>query len=177
MHDIVPWTPAADWVFKRIMVNWLGNRKADYKERDFRQGVPASKDVVTLCGRCVFTNQLGNIMYGFMAQHFGLVGDARAYGYGKPPVYMKALGLKGPDKPWTARGEAYRETAFDIGVALGKRKELTAKVLEGLMKRHVQNPIDQGTSGFTPSTIKYTGAQTDLRSPSLVDPSGRRPKR
>jgi RHS repeat-associated protein len=89
----------------------------DYKYRNF-SGSTNEPNTITLCGKCLPKDQLGNIMYGIIAQELDLVEAARNYGHGHGPgtwIY------NGPKTPW---GKArFKETGFDLGVLLESQFE------------------------------------------------------
>jgi len=155
---------------KRLLLRRLGLR-ADYKRRRFvnSECPKAWSDIVTLCGRCVSTNQLGNIMFGVIAQLLGLVDEARNYGRGtqSPRWIYDLFGATGPVPNWTALGQAYRETAFDIGILVARGRNLC-----DLMDVNPQAPVDETGRCCTPCFARFTGPQTNMASPPLVTPSG-----
>jgi RHS repeat-associated protein len=96
------------WAYRRLAL------LADYKNRnrpgrekepfDYGKCKDPDKNTVTLCGVCVGTNQLGNIMFGIIAAASGFIWDSREFG-------------KACVKPsWLAPGEGFRQHAFEFGV-------------------------------------------------------------
>jgi len=120
-------------VFLFLMLMRVGNTLTDYKRRMDKDGKyfpfpqhfdskscgRATPFTVTLCGRCVGTNQLGNFMYGVWAALLGQVKDARSFGRdsGLVAILGKIAGITN-QSPWSADGSDPREHAFNAGVDL-----------------------------------------------------------
>jgi hypothetical protein len=149
--------------YEVLLVNfWWLARKADYKKREFssRECQPAKRYTVTLCSKCVGTNQLGNIIYGIIAFDMGLVGNAINFGNW--------------EAGWRQPGQAYRQQAFDIGVEYAALTRLHPNIdLCDLMNRNTRGDVDQGNKGIPPCKGKFDGAHTDFTKPPLTDPLGR----
>ncbi len=143
--------------------------KSDYKARTFSDpGCPRPcPNSVTICGKCIATNQLGNIMYGIIAVDLTQVDEARNYGRGNIPWYYRIVGATGPTNPWTVPGEAYRETAFNIGVQFARTGSGCA-----LLNVNPNAPVDQGTASCTPCSAEFKGPHTSFNTKPLVDPAG-----
>ena len=110
-----------------------------------------------MCGKCIATNQLGDIMYGIVAVDLAQVAEARNYGRGNFPWYYRLLGATGPSGPWAEPGMAYKETAFDIGVEFAISGGGCA-----LMNSNPKAPVDQGNAGCTPCGAQFDGRHTNF---------------
>lgn len=154
-------------------LNWFREigPKPDYKDPTkwpfASSGCPnACPNTVTLAGTCVGTNQLGNVIYGILAQEVDLVAEARAYVQGR---YSLLIGA--PDPLWNAPGEAYRQTAMDIGVQYAATGQYA-----GLMNMNPGAPVGGGpfTLSCAPCSAKWDGPHSDpnaARNPN-IDPQG-----
>jgi RHS repeat-associated protein len=208
-------------VAKGDYMNWLlfkdvGNRLTDYKARydkdpktcpdaqkwPYKSGFSANKAgkydprTVTLFGRPVTMNQLGNIMYGIMAVDYDLVVPARRYGQGKFRVEINTrLGhlKQGINDPWTVPGDGpARAAAFELGVEYAQKvkwnetdKEAIRRMLNELAAQSYEAPTtvneqnrahidDNCPGGLKPSSAVYTGPQTDIQNHKAygIDASG-----
>ena len=161
--------------------------KQDYKERKFSdkdcQGCPGT---VTVCGTCYLTSQIGNFMFGIIAQILQLQDSGRQYGRQQGPVAWAAgmLGKTGPSLPWTAA--PWKEAAYNVGLNYEEmvRKNDVSISSSNFCKifgstvgtTSVRTPgIDYGCA-CEPCGNKYDGPHTDLTTPPLVDQSGNSPK-
>jgi RHS repeat-associated protein/uncharacterized delta-60 repeat protein len=131
---------------------------ADYKSRDFGTGAGN----VSICGMCVGSNQLGNLMFGIVAGLLGLTEDARSYGRGDS-IIGKLGGATGPSQNW--KDAPWKESAFDAGVAIAGGMSLCDAL-------HKAKDLSHGCGNAAPSKEPYNGPHTDFSKPSLVDPSG-----
>lgn len=162
-------------------------RLIDYKDRTKLQKEPfdytncpdPDKNTVTLCGVCVGTNQLGNIMFGIISEIFGLGADSLAFGRGEnnDKLLNQLLGVQ-QSNPWTRNGEAYREHAF----RLGRQYQIDVALDVGPVNfcERVKNSQGQlngpqfntDASTKVPCGHKHTGPNTDMRREPLTDAGG-----
>jgi hypothetical protein len=167
-------------------------RKMDYKTRKdafVDERCPGCPFTVTLAGSCMFTNQLGNIMYGIIAIMFDLVEQSRNYGRGNPNWIQRKLGATGPSIPWTK--DPSKETAFDVGLCLQRTITGLPKKASPFLPGGEQNfgwilakcirdtkgdPIGKGTEKCESCPHEWDGAHTDFSTPANVDAAGNVPK-
>jgi RHS repeat-associated protein len=157
------------------------SRLADYKMRNERGVEPfdyskckdPDKNTVTLCGVCIGTNQLGNIIYGIIAVEANVVQESRDFGLGNNP-------LGGPKPPWTAPGEAYRMLAFELGVDFEtdyRRRGSKVSICDYVKARaQALNGSQYNTTACTkvPCKFKHSGPNTDMNRDPLTDEWGNR---
>ena len=108
-------------------------RYTDYKSRvgedaiDFSDCPFANKSTVSFFGVCIPINQVGNIMYGYIAKYADFADEAREYGFrGFRALSIKfpGIGAKihidigGPDDSWI--NSRYKEAGFDWGIKLNE---------------------------------------------------------
>jgi hypothetical protein len=154
-------------------------RLADYKHRtkknvepfDYSKCDDPDKDTVTLCGVCIGTNQLGNIIFGITAVNALMEKDAREFGLGTSKV------SKGPDVLWSAPGEGYRQLAFELGVDFEKWFKRTGKADLCVMVREREKnlngaKLNTNACNKEPCKDKHTGPNTDMKRDPISDPRG-----
>ena len=156
--------------------------KMDYKARDFISPNSSCGDCsksVTLCNTCIPTNQLGNIMFGIIAEQLGLTDNARRYGRGD-----LRFGRDGPSSNW--RDSPKKELAFNVGVCIHQKLFSNSLLHQpGVVTRippwrFCQTMFDCLTTenawfihnGCTPCNVQWNGPHTNFDEKPLVDDSG-----
>jgi len=164
------------------------SRLADYKSRNAKDIEPfdyskcndPDKNTVTLCGMCVGTNQLGNIIFGIIAKRMRIHKEARAFGRGERNDNIIYKRLKIVQKtPWTEEGQSHREYAFVAGVnfeesrirEMNKYEDICELIKEAMNKHEVSFSGPQAT-GKTPCEAKHQGPNTDMTREPLTGPGG-----
>ncbi len=148
-------------------------RLADYKLRnrkniepfDYSKCPDPDKNSVTLCGVCIGTNQLGNIMYGIIAVVANLEDFARS------------VGRKLTEKPWTEQGQGYRQNAFELGVDFQKNdkdksKESFCNKVKASEKKLNGAEFETDACKKKPCDEKHTGPNTYMKRSPISDTFG-----
>jgi len=199
----IPWAKDILEDYKRLA------RLADYKKRNDRKvepfdrtGCPDSEpNTVNLCGVCVGTNQLGNIIFGVIAEGAGLVTLSRSFGRGDfkdgLSIDLKAAAGIIPGGIGNLIGGAVnaagintnitiisgvgpskdwiqapeKELAFDIGLLLAD-KSLTKKQLCSQISKFAKT-LDPQFAGLIPVPgAIHSGPNTNMGRNPLTSPDG-----
>jgi RHS repeat-associated protein len=162
-------------------------RLADYKMRhldikgkkyecwNFQKLCPkADKASASLCGTCLATNQLGNLIFGVIARATGRI--LESYWYGMGFLYDSGLSSTKPSDDWRAKPEkaAIYRVGLTVGglVAAGAKNatQMCAVIKDKLAKSGAALPDHKLCK------ISYKGPNTDLKRDPLVDEGGNVPK-
>ena len=179
-----------------VLLSDFGNRLTDYKARfdkdpamegaqrwPFKNGYNVqvagnyNPNTVTFCGQVIPINQLGNIMFGIIAEDLHYATWARLYGQGK----TKLGPLTGPKEPWLVPDVGPpRAAAFELGVKYAQKvpwDQTNRELMKGYVTRGFRAPFekdgqrveknraritDRTPPGLLPSKAVYHGPQTDI---------------
>jgi hypothetical protein len=163
-------------------------RLADYKDRtkfgvepfDYSKCPDPDKNSVTLCGVCIGTNQLGNIMLGIIAAEMRMVSESRKFGRGEKNdnLLNRLLGVI-QQVPWTQDGEMYRQWAFELGADYESEVIRTGygyinfcKYVKARAASLNGKQYNTNASTKCPCDHKHTGPNTDMNREPITDPGG-----
>jgi hypothetical protein len=123
------------------------------------------ENTVMLCGKCITTNQLGNIIFGVVASELGISPFAAYFGINGPANW--------PENPEKA-------VAFMIGKELADLRRTKGKcdICDVITHKYGGPPIDKNAQGLPPckdsqgKPVVYDGPHTSRDKVPDVNPDG-----